>query len=118
MTDEKLIEEAAKAIIEVKYPDIGWGTLSESAREPYRKQARAAFAVFEKAYAKELDTSTEPVKNGADSLHVAPTDDERAMAEALAVLESHEQGEDDRLERIFRAGNILRAALEQKGGRP
>lgn len=27
--------------------------------------------------AKELDTSTEPVKSGTDSLHVAPTDDER-----------------------------------------
>lgn len=32
--------------------------------------------------------------------------------EALDVLESHEPGEDDRLERIYRSGNILRAALD------
>lgn len=37
---------------------------------------------------------------------------EKAMTEALAVLESHEPGEADYLERIYRAGNILRAALE------
>lgn len=37
---------------------------------------------------------------------------ERAMSEALAVLDSHTPGESDQLERIYRAGNILRAALE------
>ncbi|WP_406245831.1 hypothetical protein ACI7YT_12385 [Microbacterium sp. M] len=62
-TREELIEEAAMAIIDAKYPGIGWGALSEAARERRRKQARAALAVFEKAH--------------------APTDDER---EALASL--------------------------------
>lgn len=32
--------------------------------------------------------------------------------QALDVLESHEPGEDDRLERIYRSGNILHAALD------
>lgn len=44
---EELIEKAAKAIIDVQYPSIGWRTLSEDAREFRRKQARAALAVFE-----------------------------------------------------------------------
>lgn len=35
-----------------------------------------------------------------------------AIRDALAVLTSHEPGEEDRLERIYRASNILRAALE------
>lgn len=38
----------------------------------------------------------------------------RAIVDALAVLDSHEPGEDDRLERIFKAQNILTQALEAK----
>lgn len=36
---------------------------------------------------------------------------EQALARALAVLESHQPGEADHLERIYQAENILRAAL-------
>lgn len=38
-----------------------------------------------------------------------------AIRAALAVLESHEPGEHDHLERIYRAGNILRAAVTEQG---
>lgn len=60
MTNEKLIEEAAKAIQALDFPDhgIGW----DESTEYYRESARAALAVFEKAH--------------------TPTDDER---EALRV---------------------------------
>lgn len=57
MTNDKLIEEAAKALY---FEDCGVAALGDDA-EPFREMARAAFAVFEKAH--------------------APTDDER---EALA----------------------------------
>jgi hypothetical protein len=48
MTDEKLIEEAAKAI-----SPWAWGNSlpMKTAQEEARRDARAAFAVFEKAHA-------------------------------------------------------------------
>lgn len=47
---EALIEEAGKAIVEVEYPDIAFGLLSEKRKEFRRRQARAALAVFEKSH--------------------------------------------------------------------
>ena len=57
--NKKLIEEAAKAIQALDFPDhgIGWDESTEYGREYYRESARAALAVFEKA--------------------LTPTDDER-----------------------------------------
>ncbi|WP_449408021.1 hypothetical protein [Microbacterium maritypicum] len=64
MTDERLIEEAAKAIIEVEYPDIAFGLLSEKRREFRRRQARAALAVFEKAHTPTTPTGDEREAQG------------------------------------------------------
>jgi hypothetical protein len=59
--------------------------------------------VFEQAHAKELDTSTEPAKNGGDSLHVdqahtpteAVSDDEREALEALDILHRYAFGSNE-----------------------
>lgn len=85
VTREELIEEAAKAIWEESTdPSRKWHWEDESGyvADEYANQARAAFAVFEKAQAPtdELNTSAKKVSMSgghvnktADSLHV-PTD--------------------------------------------
>jgi len=80
--NEKLIEEAAKAIVEVEYPDIAWGLLNEKRKEFRRRQARATLAVFEKAH-----TPADDFPHGHPELD-APTDDEREALVA-AYLEEH-----------------------------
>ena len=70
MTDERLIEEAAKAIRNAGGGvPFAWESLPEGHREYRRTQARAALAVFEAAH--------------------APTDDEReALQDALKYLDT------------------------------
>lgn len=85
MTDEKLIEAARVAYVEAweaARKKIGRGIAEPGTKS--RAGITAAFAVFEKAHTKKLDTSAEPVKKETDSLHVAPIDDEREVFEALA----------------------------------
>lgn len=48
--NEKLIEEAAKAMAEGEHNVLGWRGHSEDEREWYRKDAAIALAVFEKAH--------------------------------------------------------------------
>lgn len=114
MTDkrEELIEEAAKAILDEAgvLPSERYDEMWELAR----RDARAALAVFEQAQAqteaheKPFDTSPERVKNGGDSSHVTPTDDEREAAfKAVAVARECTDGgcQEDR-----RVANTLLAA--------
>lgn len=81
---EKLIKAAAKRLLNDVNPKRGRPASSQLAADV----RTVAGAVFEKAHtqterAKESDTSTEHVKNEADSSHATPTDDER---EALARI--------------------------------
>lgn len=62
--NEKLIEEAAKAMADGEHNVLGWRGHSEDEREWYRKDAAIALAVFENA--------------------LTPTDDERAIFDAIA----------------------------------
>lgn len=84
MTDEKLIEAAD----EYTRRNIG-GMQPVTTIGDKVHAAFLAGAVFEKAHAKELDTSTEPVKNGGDSLHVAPTDDAAEREEISRIIDGH-----------------------------
>lgn len=70
MTDnEKLIEEAAKAIMEASHGEGEWEFREPMEEELYLRRARAALAVFEKAH--------------------TPSDDEReALEEALRYLDA------------------------------
>lgn len=52
---EKLVEETARAIFEVEYPDHTFTQLGEAARAFRIQQARAALSVFEKALAEPSD---------------------------------------------------------------
>lgn len=65
--NEKLIEEAAKAMADGEHNVLGWRGHSEDEREWYRKDAAIALAVFEKA--------------------LTPTDDEREAVRLRAALE-------------------------------
>lgn len=49
MSDDELIEKAAKAIYDRQWMDPDWSSVAESTREGYREDVRAAFAVFEQA---------------------------------------------------------------------
>jgi len=88
--NEKLIEEARRVqqidLTARRSPGDPLYPSSTRGIQALRDMIGELLAVFEKAHtptahAKESDTSPGRVKNGADSSHVAPTDDER---EALA----------------------------------
>lgn len=78
MTDERLIEEAAKAMQDAARERFGDIVIGERAEEMTREYARRALAVFEAA---PRDSQEKP--NGDLGLAFAPTDHER---EALAHL--------------------------------
>ena len=99
MTNERLIEEAAKAIADLQ------NFAAPGSFE--RRQARAALAVFEKAH--------------------TPTDDEReVLTEIRALAESHRiQGHDgfrpdhmEQAERLTHWGNVLEDALRRANPEP
>lgn len=97
MTDEKLIEEAAKAIHKVamqEYPGMdewrfGWKQQKDRDRDVYLREAEAALEVFEKAHAPTERKPLWSTECGWDGEHDkcqrracgcschAPTDDER-----------------------------------------
>lgn len=60
--NEKLIEEAAKAMADGEHNVLGWRGHSEDGREWYRKEAAIALAVFEKALTPTGATEHEPTQ--------------------------------------------------------
>lgn len=78
MNRKQLIEEAAKAILDANdvQPDGPEGDHGYYAKtwQYAVLDAEAALAVFEGAYANDLATSSERVKNRPDSSHVIPTE--------------------------------------------
>lgn len=86
MTDEKLIEEAASAIHSVAESGASWLDARMADKAQHRAEARAAFAVFEKAH--------------------TPTDDERELSERLVARHLPLSAPSDT------AANIVRHLLE------
>lgn len=79
---EALIEKAAKAIVEVKYPEIAWGLLAKSRKKFYHKQACVAIAVFEKAHPNVSNRPETDIPTG----QVSVSDGEReALIEEAAI---------------------------------
>lgn len=69
---EQLIEEAAKVFGGIT--SASWDDADEWEREKVLEGMARALAVFEGAYANDLATSSERVKNRPDSSHVIPTE--------------------------------------------
>lgn len=46
MATQRVIDEAAHAIVDTKHPGISWTLLSEGTKDEYRAQAVAALSVF------------------------------------------------------------------------